>query len=301
MWRAHPNVARHAGTRIIGVVNHAFSSLFCGGGKRGDHGSVSSRAGSVLDSAAEHLRNHKHSPMPNGLVFEHGAKRAPARIEDGLRHLRAGQGRAVHVTNTDQGVLPNDAGGLFMQEVPPLGRDLPVYLARLRLSARPLGASEFRRRLADVTRVRDLRSRGQGREVFQAEINADLPGSSRKIVRNFTDKVKIPTPFGILTETTRADVGRDRTREPEPVFLPEKSDGIAVDLERSVALERHPPQGPFRTTAGTPARTPLCFVPADGELFAHGLNGIAVQSEFLAASAGQLDQIEPARPAPVQS
>jgi hypothetical protein len=127
--------------------------------------------------------------MPNGLVFEHGAKRAPARIEDGLRHLRAGQGRAVHVTNTDQGVLPDDAGGLFMQEVPPLGRDLPVYLARLHLSARPLGASEFRRRLADVTRVRDLRSRGQGREVFQAEINADLPGSSRTIGRNFTDKV----------------------------------------------------------------------------------------------------------------
>ena len=72
--------------------------------------------------------------MPNGLVFEYGAERAPARIEDGLRHLGAGQRRAVHVTNTDQGVLPDDAGGLFMQEVPPLGRDLPVYLARLRLS-----------------------------------------------------------------------------------------------------------------------------------------------------------------------
>jgi hypothetical protein len=171
---------------------------------------------------------------------------------------------------------------------------------RLRLAAGPLGARDFRRRLAEVPRVRDPRSRGQGREVLQVEIDTDLSRSGRKVVRNVADEVQIPAPLGILAETARADVGRDPARQPEPVLLSEKSDTVALDLERAGALERHPPQGPFRPAAGPPARAPLCLVPADGELLAHGLDGVAVQSEFPTGPTGQPDQVETARPGPVQ-
>jgi hypothetical protein len=160
--------------------------------------------------------------MPHGLVVEHRAKRRPARIQDRLRHLGAGQSRAVHITHTDQGVFPDDAGGLFVQEVAPLGSDLPVYPARQRLAPGSLRARQFGRRFAEVTRVLDLLPGGEPGQRTEAEVNADFAVPRRKGIRDLADKVQIPAPGRVLAETARSDVGRDRAREPEPVLWPRK-------------------------------------------------------------------------------
>src|SRR3954470_6660136 len=243
------------------------------------------------------VRLNEACPMPNGLVVEHRAKRRPARIQDRLRHLGAGQSRAVHVTHTDQGVFPDDAGGLLVQEVAPLGSDLPVYPARQRLAPGSLGSRQFGRRFADVTRVLDLLPAGKPGQRTEAEVNADFAVPRRNGIRDLANEIEIPAPFGALAKTTRPDVGWDRPRQPQPVFLTEEGHGIAVDLERPVALERHPSKGPLWATAHAPAWLPLRLVPADGELLTHGLHGIAVEPEFLATAAGELDQVEARRPA----
>jgi hypothetical protein len=80
------------------------------------------------------VRLNEACSMPNGLVVKHQAKRGPASIQDRLRHPGAGQGRAVHITDADQGVLPDDVSAGLVREVPPLGSDLPMYPARQRLA-----------------------------------------------------------------------------------------------------------------------------------------------------------------------
>lgn len=246
------------------------------------------------------VRFYEHSPMPNGLVIEHGAKRSPARIKDGFCHPRAGKSRAVHVTNADQGVFPDNTGGLFVQKISSLGLDLPMYFSGLRFSTRALSTGKLCRRFTNMARVPDFCPRGQRSKVFQPKINANLSGSSRQIVRDLADEVQIPAPFGVLVEASGTDIKRDRTRQPKPIFVPKKSNGIAVDLERSCTLKWNPAQGPLGATARPPARTVLCSVSTDGKIFTYSLNRVAMQSEFFASSAGQLDQIEAARPASVQ-
>ena len=85
------------------------------------------------------VRLDEHSPRPHGhLILEHPTEARPTRIQDGLRHLGAGQGRAIHVTHYDKGVFLGDAGRKVVQKVAPLGRYLAMYRARSTFTARAL-------------------------------------------------------------------------------------------------------------------------------------------------------------------
>jgi putative transposase len=137
-----------------------------------------------------------------------------------------------------------------VQEVAPLGSDLPVYPARQGLAPGALGSRQFGCRFADVTRVLDLLPGGKPGQGTEAEVNADFAVPCRKGIRDLANEIEIPAPFGVLAEATRPDVGWDRPRQPQPVFLTEEGHGIAVDLERPVALERHPTKRPLCETMG---------------------------------------------------
>src|SRR5205823_506692 len=117
-------------------------------------------------------------------------------------------------------------------------------------------------------------------EILQAQINADFSGSGRKIVGHLAHEVQIPAPGRVLAEAARADVGGDRAREPETVAATKERHRVAIHLQRTGALERHPAQRPLRPTADTPARAALSLVAAAGEVLAHVLHGVAVQAEL---------------------
>src|SRR5215210_76965 len=236
------------------------------------------------------VRINEPCPVPHGrFVSERRAKRGPTGIEDGFRHPGAGQRRAVYVAHTDQGIRPDNVGAGYVQEVPPLGGDLPVDLARQFLAPGPLCAGQLRGRLADMARVPDLLAARNGGKRMQAEINPYLARTGRQVIGNPTDKVEIPAPRGVLAETAGTNILWDRTRQPHSVSATETLYGVASDLERPVALERHPPQGPLRPTADAPPRPTVCRVSADSELLADRLDGVAVQAEFLAAAIRQAD------------
>jgi hypothetical protein len=108
-----------------------------------------------------------------------------------------------------------------MQEVPPLGSDLPVYLASQRLAASPLRASQLRSRLPDVARILDLLPGGQCREFLQAKVDPDFTGFGWKAICDLADEIEIPAACGVLAEAARPNIAGDRPRQPKPV-LPAK-------------------------------------------------------------------------------
>jgi hypothetical protein len=176
------------------------------------------------------VRFYELCSVPHGFVAEHRAKRAPAGIEDGLRHLRPGQGRAVHITNANQGILPDYAGARLVQEVAALSGNLPVYLPRQFLAARPLGASQLGGRLADMARVPDLLAGRNSDKGIQPEINPYLARTGWQVVGHPTYKVEIPSAGGVLAETAATNIVWDRAGHPQSVSAPEKPYGITGDL-----------------------------------------------------------------------
>jgi hypothetical protein len=245
-------------------------------------------------------QNVSCSPPHGGLVREHHAERGPTRVKDGLRHPRAGQRPAIHVTYANQSICAGDARGDHMQEVPPLRGDLPVYVSSQSLAPGPLRAGKLGRRLTDMARVADLlacRERGQRAE---PEIDADLTNSGGQIGSHLAHKIKEPSSCRILAETARPDVLWHCTGQPDLILPSEESDYVTLDLQRSIALEWNPAKRPPRAATNTPTRLMPSLVPADGELLAHRLHGVAVQSKLLGASRCQVDQIEAGWPTAVQ-
>ena len=247
------------------------------------------------------VRLNEPCPRPHGqLVLEHRAERGPASIQDGFRHLGAGERRAVHVTHNDKGVFLGDAGGKGMQEVAALRRDLAVYFSSQSLAPGALRLGKTIRRLPNVARIADRFPGRESGKVLQSEIDTDLAAIHRRNAANLTDQIEKPAAGGILAETAAADVGGDRPRKPQAIVFSEKPDGITINLQGPVALERNPAQRPLLPEADAPFWTSLSLVSTDSELLANSLYGIAVEAKLLGGTVGQFDQVKAAGPASVE-
>lgn len=254
-----------------------------------------STAGTGL-GAVPLVRFNEHGSVPNGLIAEHRAKRGPACIQDGLRHLGADKFRAVHIPNADQGIFPDDARGDFVQKVPALSGNLPVQFPSQRHPSGPLRPAYLLGRAAVELRRSNLLSVGKCREVFQAQINADLAVANGKAVADFTVEIQVPMAVGVFAEAARADTIRYLSGKPKAVGLAEIRDSVAVDCQGTAAVERHPPKGPLCTGAGAPPWALPRFVSALCELKADADNGVGVQPKYFRRARRQTNQVKTARP-----
>ena len=268
------------------------------------HASRRAAAGTAVGTglgAVSLVRLNKDCPVPHGFIAEHRAKRRPTRIKDGLCHLRASQCRAIHIADADQAVLSRDQRGRFMQEVPSLRSDLPMYLPSERFSASALCSSQLSLRLSNVAGISKLLTRRQPGKIGQAKVYANFPVTQRQFIRHLTDEIQIPSAGRVLAEGTRADIVWDRTAEPKSISSTKECDGIAINLQRPSALERNPSEGSLGATASTPPGALSRLITASGELLADVGDSVAMQAEQFGRTCGQFDQVKAAGPAAVQA
>jgi hypothetical protein len=102
-----------------------------------------------------------------------------------------------------------------MQEVPPLGGDLPVDLAGQRLAPGPLGAGQLGRRLADMARVADRLACRERGEIFSPRSMPTSPVPAGRSSATSQTRLRYQRPVASslkLPERMSAGIGRDSQR-----------------------------------------------------------------------------------------
>jgi len=114
----------------------------------------------------------KPRAMLNSLVRQLSSEGRPARIQNGLRHAGPGESGGVDVAYRDVIKFFDEAHRKLVVKVAAPVSYLRVNRFHALFLARPLRCGQYRLRVpVDALRA-DLFTRGQGGEVFQAQINA---------------------------------------------------------------------------------------------------------------------------------
>jgi hypothetical protein len=99
-----------------------------------------------------------------------------------------------------------------MQEVPPLGGDLPVDLAGQRLAPGPLARASLAADLADMAGIGDLLACRERGEIFQPKVDADLAAPAGKSSATSQTRLRYQRPVASslkLPERMSAGIGRE--------------------------------------------------------------------------------------------
>src|ERR1700689_2455354 len=141
------------------------------------------------------------SPVRNRFVAEHPSEGRPACIEDGFRQAGLGESGGVHVADRNMIELSNDASRAFVGKVTAGIGDTGVNVRRLASFTGALRDSEFVGQLPQKPRVLDLLPGREGREVFEAQVDADAAAHRPRFRRSqLHDDVQEPVPAGIAGE-----------------------------------------------------------------------------------------------------
>ena len=237
-----------------------------------------------------------YGPVPSGFVAELCTQRRPARIRDGLRHLRSLELSGADIADNDQRIFSGDFGRPLMQMVTPRVRDLGMDRARTTLVVRALSHSQRRLVLPIVLQGGNSRAVAACRERLEAEVDADRSIANRPILRNFALKCRVPAAAGILYEGARPNLTFDRTREPKPILTTQISYFVAANSHRS-RDERYPPKSAARTAACPEAGMISHGIARMNEPATRGIHCVGVQPKYCRTSSAQPDQIEFARKA----
>ena len=244
----------------------------------------------------------KPCAMPNGLVREFVSKSRPSSIKHRLGHSGLGQACGIHVTYRDVIKLTHDAGAELVVKIIAAIRYLSVYRTHLAFLARPLRDSKsLFSSPVDALRL-NLFARGQGGEVFQAQVNADTFDGLARIGRNgidFNDDVQKPVAPAVARKARAIldfPVWQGAAVE-NAEGVSGKAKGIALPLEFA-ALERHPSE---RLLAPVAQVGPSLLASRLGVLLTHGVDRARVQAKLFAAASGQFVQVKPGMPAPAKA
>jgi hypothetical protein len=234
-------------------------------------------------------------PARSRLVAEHASEGRPARIENRLRHAGLDESRGTHIADRNIVELSNDAGREFMVKVTAGIGDPRVKVGRLTPFAGALRGREFISQFAEMPRVLDLLPGGQGREVFESQVNPNTAAHRPKLgLGDFHDDVQEPMTASIAGKVRSIpdlSLGqRPRVEHPEGVSGEAKGFPLALKIP---AFQGHPAQG---APAAPAQERPVLLTTGLGVLFAHRVDGARVEAEFLAATRGQPIEIKAARP-----
>ena len=239
----------------------------------------------------------KPCAMPNGLVREFVSKSRPSSIKHRLGHGGLGQACSIHVAYRDVIKLTHDAGAELVVKVISPVRNLRMNRQNAPFFIGPLcdGQSLFS---SPVNALRlNLLARGQGGEVFQAQVNADTFDGLARIGRNgidFNDDVQkpvAPAVAGKVCSVLDFPIGQGAAVK-DAKGVSGKAKGIALTFEFP-AFERHPSK---RLLAPVAQVGPLLLATRLGVLFTHGVDRARVQLKFFAGACSEVVQIEPTEP-----
>src|ERR1700736_4768554 len=113
------------------------------------------------------------SPLRSRFVAEHASEGRPACIKDGLRQAGLGESGGIHIADRNVVELSNDAGRELVVKVTAGIGDTRVKVRRLTPFAGALRGRELVSQLPEMPWVLDLLPGGQGREVFETQVNAN--------------------------------------------------------------------------------------------------------------------------------
>ena len=232
----------------------------------------------------------KPCAMPNGLVREFVSKSRPSSIKHRLGHGGLGQTCSIHIAYRDVIKLTHDAGAELVVKVISPVRNLRMNRQNAPFFIGPLcdGKSLFS---SPVNALRlNLLVRGQGGEVFQAQVNAHafegLTNASGNGI-DLNDDIKEPVAPAVA--------GKVRAVLDFPVWqgaAVENAEVITLALEFP-ALERHPSERLLTPVAQVRS---LFLATRLGVLLAYGVDRARVQLEFFAGACSEVVQIEPTDP-----
>src|SRR5277367_1253296 len=192
------------------------------------------------------------SPVRGRFVAEHASEGRPACIENGLRQAGLGESGGIHIADRDVIKLSNDAGRQLVVKVTAGIGDSRINVRRLTSFAGPLRGSAFVGQLPQMPRVLDLVPGGQGREVIQAQVDADAAAHGPRLGRrDLHDDIQEPTPARVTGEVRAVldlAVGqRPGVKHSEGVSCKAKGVPLALQIP---AFQRYPAQ----RTPATPAQ-----------------------------------------------
>ncbi len=226
------------------------------------------------------------SSVRSRFVAEHTSEGRPASIQNRLRQAGLGESGGVHIADRDVVELSNDAGRELVVKVTAGVGDTRINVRRLTPFAGALHGSEFVSQFPQKPRILDLLPVGQGREVFEAQVNANPAANRPRLgLGDLHYDVQEPMTTRIAGEVRSVlDLAvrqRPRVEHPKGVSGKAKCLSLAPEIP---AFQWHPAQG---TPAAPAQERPVPLTAGLGVLFAYGIDGARVQGEFLAASCGQ--------------
>ena len=244
----------------------------------------------------------KPRAMLNSLVRELTSEGRPPGIKNGFRHGGPDQSGGAHGAYRDVIKLAHDAGAELVVKVVPAIRNLSVYRFGAALLARPLrdGQGLFSAPVDSLSL--NLFARGQGSEVFEAQVNANaLEWLANTWCSGLDINYDVEEPISPSVAGKVRAVLDLAVRQGAAV---EYAKGVAGKAEciafafQFPALDWHPAQRLFVTVAQVWA---FLLAPRFGVLLADGVNRARVKAKLLAAAAGELVQVKAGMPAPAKA
>lgn len=234
--------------------------------------------------------------LPSGsLIPQHVAERRPSGIQDRLRHLGFRQFGGAHIADNDQTILPSYLGRLLVKVVTARVGNLRVDCAHPFLVPTALGAAQGIGILSVVLECGNLAAIAESGEVFQAEVDPNLPISSRKIVRNLALKGDVPATASIFDEGASSELADNSAVCPKAV-VPPQIGHHSIAVPRRARQDRHPPQRAAATETCSKSWRPFRGVPGVYKLPANLIDGIRMETEQGTGSAGHLGKRDSGRP-----
>lgn len=233
--------------------------------------------------------------VPAGLVAELVLQHRPTRIQDGLRHLGLCEFGRADISDDDEFVFASDLCRPLVEMMAARVSDLGVDRADATLVAGTLRDGERGFVLAIVAECRDneaIAARGDG---LEPEIDADMSGSGRQLLVDLAIKADIPASSGVLGKASRFDDTADVPRLPKMEAALSIDDAVAIRFD-GLRLEWHPAKRTLWPEARAKSRTTFVLLSRECELAANLANAGGQNAEFRATAAGQVDEVERARP-----
>ena len=244
----------------------------------------------------------KPRAMLDSLVRQLISKLTPACIQHRLGHVCFCQTCGIDVAYRDVIKLTHDAGAELVVKVVAAIRHLRVYRLDAALFARSLRSGQYGFSAAVDSLRLNLLARGQGGEVFQAQVNThalerltNASGSGIDL-NDDVQKPVAPTVAGEVRAVLDFPIGQSpAVKDSEGVSG--KAKGVALALEFP-ALERHPAERPLAPVA---QKRPLLLATRLGVLLAHGVDRARVKAQLFAGASSQHIQIKAGEPLPAKA
>src|ERR1700734_2008395 len=141
------------------------------------------------------------SPVRSRFVAEHASEGRPACIENRLRQAGLGESGGIHIADRDVVKLSYDVSRAFMVKVTAGIGDTGVNIRRLTSFTGALRDGEFLGQPPQIPRVLDLLPVREGREILQAQVDADAAAHRPRFrCSQLHDNAQEPMPAGIAGE-----------------------------------------------------------------------------------------------------